>query len=168
MKTIREAEVFARRCRLMMMDRNTISSVIGPCWQGQYECIVSSQVREWQQGRPTAMKLRKPIQLRRVSESPRPRIQSLQPPSAIPLSNSGPVKRMAVSRTSRKMSRGLNGHQPRIFKDSAIDRLPFCVMRVKTANVVIIHVKDTIRTRVRITEGASLLSVGDGRVVEER
>lgn len=151
----------------MMMDRNTISSVIGPCCQGQYELLLY-QVREWQQGRPTAMKLRKPIQLRRVSESPCPRIQPLQPPSAIPLSNSGPVKRRAVSRTSRKMSRGLNGHQPRIFKDSAIDRLPFCVMRVKTANVVIIHVKDTIRTRVRITEGASLLSVGDGRVVEER
>jgi hypothetical protein len=41
-------------------------------------------------------------------------------------------------------------------------------MSIKAATVVTIQVIDTILTRVRITEGASLLSVRVGRVVEKR
>lgn len=180
---MRDAGILARRCRQIMMDRNVISSVMGPyLLKVSATFILVPMIHPWwgfnkkerererarERDRRTAMKLRKPIQLPRVSESPWPLIQLFQPPSTAPRSNKGPAKRMVVSRTSQKMSRELTGHQPRIFNDWAIDRLPFCVMSIQTATVVTMQVIDTILTRVRITEGASLLSVRVGRVVEKR
>jgi hypothetical protein len=116
----------------------------------------------------TAIRFLHPIQPPRLSESLLGRNQNFHSPSTMPRSKSGPRNRMAVRKRLRSISNRPTGHQPRSLRPAPREELSSSTMIQRTRTELTIHEPVTARMRARITDGASRLRLGDGRVVEER
>lgn len=75
---------------------------------------------------------------------------------------------MAVRRRLRSVSSRPTGHQPRSLTPAPREELSPSTMSQRTRTELTIHDPVTARIRARITDGASRLRLGDGRVVGER
>lgn len=75
---------------------------------------------------------------------------------------------MAVKRTERPISARLTGHQPNRDMAAPNDNSPVSMIIHSTTKETIMQDPETARMRARITDGASRLRVGVGRVVRDR
>jgi hypothetical protein len=89
-------------------------------------------------------------------------------PSMKRRSNKGPVKRVAVRRSGGKMEERWMGYQPRRWMDSRGECPVVWTMRARVEVEAMTQARVTAWIRARMTDGASLLRVGEGRVEGER
>lgn len=72
---------------------------------------------------------------------------------------------MAVRSKLRKISTRPTGHHPKKWRAREKEAFSLAAISHKTTRLLIVHENVTALILARITDGASLLRVGDGRVV---
>jgi hypothetical protein len=75
---------------------------------------------------------------------------------------------MAVRSKLWRISMNPTGHQPSSFRAWSKDSWPFVVMMTAVITLLMKHATLTALIRLRMTDGASRLRVGEGRVADDK